>query len=171
MLQKNVYIYRTLLIKENLLFLKGRHNQTALTIKTYLPHLELADLSNKLYACEMNPETKYYTERIDHLKIAAGICQETGLIEEVDRQVGSSEQKVSSGKATHAVELSALGFSRRALCLIPDYLYSKSVGGLIEPGWGVLPGSSMNFEKLHDRKPLFAYRLWFIPSAKVFMTI
>jgi hypothetical protein len=39
----------------------------------------------------MNPETRYETERIDHLGIVAGICQEIGLIEEIDRQVGPSE--------------------------------------------------------------------------------
>lgn len=82
----------------------------------------------------MNPETKYYTERIDHLKIAAGIYQETGLIEEDNSQDGSSVHNVSSWKATHAVVLSALGFSRRALYLVPDYLYSKPLGVLIEPG-------------------------------------
>ncbi|MBE0697717.1 MAG: DUF4277 domain-containing protein [Anaerolineaceae bacterium] len=32
----------------------------------------------------MNPETRYETQRIDHLGIVAGICQEIGLIEEID---------------------------------------------------------------------------------------
>lgn len=62
----------------------------------------------------MNPVTRYKTERIDHLGIVAGICQEIGLIEEIDRQVGPSEQKVSVGQGTQAMVLNSLDFSSRA---------------------------------------------------------
>jgi transposase len=82
----------------------------------------------------MNPETRYETQRIDHLGIVAGICQEIGLIEEIDRQVGPSEQKVSVGQGTQAMVLNALGFSSRALYLMPDYLHNKPVDILIGPG-------------------------------------
>jgi transposase len=82
----------------------------------------------------MNPETRYETQRIDHLGIVAGICQEIGLIEEIDRQVGPSEQKVSVGHGTQAMVLNALGFSSRALYLMPDYLHNKPVDVLIGPG-------------------------------------
>ncbi|MAT42740.1 MAG: hypothetical protein CL609_10390 [Anaerolineaceae bacterium] len=41
----------------------------------------------------MKPETRYETERIDHLGIVAGICQVIGLIEEIDRQVGFKRTK------------------------------------------------------------------------------
>jgi transposase len=82
----------------------------------------------------MNLETRYKTERIDHLGIVAGICQEIGLIEEIDRQVGPSEQKVSCGQGVQAMVLNALGFSSRALYLMPDYLHTKPVDLLIGPG-------------------------------------
>ena len=82
----------------------------------------------------MNPEAEYKTERIDHLGIVAGICQEIGLIDEIDRQVGASEQKVSCGQATQAMVLNALGFSSRALYLMPDYMHNKPVDVLIGPG-------------------------------------
>jgi hypothetical protein len=82
----------------------------------------------------MNPETRYETQRIDHLGIVAGICQEIGLIEEIDWQVGGSEQKVSVGQGTQAMVLNALGFSSRALYLMPDYLHNKPVDVLIEEG-------------------------------------
>ncbi|HVN55659.1 MAG TPA: IS1634 family transposase [Anaerolineaceae bacterium] len=82
----------------------------------------------------MNSESRYETERIDHLGIVAGICQEIGLIEEIDRQVGSSEQKVSCGQGVQAMVLNALGFSGRALYLMPDYLHNKPVDVLIGPG-------------------------------------
>jgi hypothetical protein len=73
----------------------------------------------------MEPETKYHTDRIDHHGIVAGICQEIGLIEEIDRQVGSSEQKVGCAQGTQAMVLKALGFSSRALYLMPGYMHNK----------------------------------------------
>lgn len=82
----------------------------------------------------MNPETRYETQRMDHLGIVAGICQEIGLIEEIDRQVGPSEQKVSCGQGTQAMVLNALGFSSRALYLMPEYLHNKPVDVLIGHG-------------------------------------
>jgi hypothetical protein len=75
----------------------------------------------------MNPETRYETQRIDHLGIVAGMCQEIGLIEEIDRQVGPSEHKLSVGQGTQAMVLNVLGFSSRALYLMPDYLHNKPV--------------------------------------------
>ena len=82
----------------------------------------------------MNPETRYETQRIDHLGIVAGICQEIGLIEEIDRLVGRGEQKVSVGQGTQAMVLNALGFSSRALYLMPEYMQNKPVDVLIGPG-------------------------------------
>ncbi len=82
----------------------------------------------------MPPETRYETQRIDHLGIVAGICQEIGLIEEIDRQVEPSAQKVSVGQGVQAMVLNALGFSSRALYLMPDYLHNKPVDVLIGPG-------------------------------------
>ena len=82
----------------------------------------------------METETRYETERVDHLGIVAGICQEIGLIEEIDQAVGMSEQKVSCGQAAQAMVLNALGFSSRALYLMPDYMKNKPVDILIGPG-------------------------------------
>jgi len=82
----------------------------------------------------MNPQTRYETQRIDHLGLVAGICNEIGLIEEIDRQVGASEQKVSCGQGVQAMILNALGFTSRALYLIPDYLQNKPVDLLIGSG-------------------------------------
>jgi transposase len=102
----------------------------------------------------MNPETRYETQRIDHLGIVAGICQEIGLIEEIDRQVGPSEQKVSVGQGTQAMVLNALGFSSRALYLMPDYLHNKPVDVLIGPG---LVAEDFNDDSLgRSREALYA---------------
>ena len=69
----------------------------------------------------MNPEDRIETQRIDHLGIVAGICQEIGLIDVIDRQVGQSERKVSCGQGVQAMVLNALGFVSRALSLIHLY--------------------------------------------------
>jgi transposase len=82
----------------------------------------------------MSAEPKYETQRIDHLGIVAGICQEISLIEQIDGQVKASERKVSCGKGTQAMILNALGFVGRALYMTPDYLENKPVDLLIGPG-------------------------------------
>ncbi|MBI3942395.1 MAG: IS1634 family transposase [Chloroflexi bacterium] len=81
----------------------------------------------------MNPEQRYETCRLDHLGIVAGICREIGLVEQIDQSVGQTERKVSSGQAVVAMVLNALGFSSRALYLMPDYLKNKPVDILISP--------------------------------------
>lgn len=77
---------------------------------------------------------RYETRRIDHLGIVAGICREIGLIEQVDQQVKSSERKVSCGQAVQALVLNALGFTSRALYLVPDYLKNRPVDLLLGEG-------------------------------------
>lgn len=81
----------------------------------------------------MRAEPTYETQRIDHLGIVAGVCQEISLIEQIDGQVKASERKVSCGKGTQAMILNALGFVGRALYMTPDYLNSKPVDLLIGP--------------------------------------
>ena len=63
----------------------------------------------------MSAEATYETQRIDHLGIVAGICQEISLVEAVDALVKASERKVSCGQGTQAMILNALGFVGRAL--------------------------------------------------------
>jgi hypothetical protein len=56
----------------------------------------------------------------------AGICHEIGLIEVIDQAVGSSVCKVSCEVlVVQAMVLNALGFSSRALYLMPQYLANK----------------------------------------------
>ena len=82
----------------------------------------------------MSAEPVYETQRIDHLGIVAGICQEISLIEQIDGQVKASERKVSCGQGSQALILNALGFVGRALYLTPDYLANKPVDLLLGPG-------------------------------------
>ena len=81
----------------------------------------------------MSATPTYETQRIDHLGIVAGICQEIGLIERIDSQMKTNGRKVSCGQATQAMILNALGFVGRALYLMPDFLHNKPVDVLIDP--------------------------------------
>ena len=81
----------------------------------------------------MKDERTYETQRIDHLGIVSGICQEISLIEQIDTKVKPNGRKVSCGRATQALVLNALGFVGSALYLMPDYLDQKPVDLLIDP--------------------------------------
>jgi transposase len=82
----------------------------------------------------MSTEQSFETKRIDHLGIVAGICHEIGLIEAINQAVGPSERQVSCGAAVQAMVLNGLGFTSRALYLMPQYLDNKPVDLLIAPG-------------------------------------
>lgn len=77
---------------------------------------------------------RYETRRIDHLGIVAGVCREIGLIEQVDARVRASQRKVSSGQAVQAMVMNALGFTSRAMYLVPDYMRNRPVELLVGDG-------------------------------------
>jgi transposase len=80
-------------------------------------------------------EYEYQTERIDHLGIVAGICQQINLIEVIDGCLPTpSERKVRCGQATQVMVLNALGLSGRALYLMPEYMHNKPVDLLVGAG-------------------------------------
>jgi hypothetical protein len=81
----------------------------------------------------MSAKPTHETQRIDHLGIVAGICQEIAQIETVDALVKASDRKVSCGQGTQAIILNALGFVGRALYLMPNYLRNKPMDLLIDP--------------------------------------
>lgn len=79
-------------------------------------------------------EETYSTQRLDHLGIVAGICQQIGLVEQIDTYIGATERKVSVGEAVQAMVLNALGFVESALYLTPEFFHNKPVGLLIREG-------------------------------------
>jgi transposase len=81
-------------------------------------------------------------ERLDHLGIVAGICQEIGLAAYVDEVAGPSQQQVSVGTATVAMILNGLGFSNRRLYLVSQFFATKPVEHLL--------GAGITAEMLHD---------------------
>jgi transposase len=110
----------------------------------------------------VSQEVEYQTERLDHLGIVAGVCQEAGIAEWLDKQAGDSRRSVSIGKATVAMVLNGLGFSNRQLYLVPQYFENKPVEHLL--GEGITAdmlnddclGRTLDWLYEHDVTTLFA---------------
>ncbi len=51
----------------------------------------------------MQSTESYVYERVDHLGIVAGVCEEIGIAAYVDRRAGETKQYVSMGRATVAM--------------------------------------------------------------------
>jgi transposase len=81
-------------------------------------------------------------ERLDHLGLVAGICQEIGLAQFLDAVAGPTQQQVSVGTATVAMILNGLGFSNRRLYLVSQFFATKPVEHLL--------GAGITADMLHD---------------------
>ncbi len=101
-------------------------------------------------------------ERLDHLGIVAGVCQEIGLVEYFDRLDEREHARVSLGQAVLAMVLNGLGFSNRRLYLVPQFFEHKPIERLIGPG--ITPedlnddclGRALDWLTAHDLTALFA---------------
>ena len=110
----------------------------------------------------MSSEESYINERLDHLGIVAGVCQEMGLAAWLDAQDPTHRQQVSVGTATVAMILNGLGFSNRQLYLVPQYFANKPVEHLL--GAGIKAemlnddclGRTLDWLYAHDPTKLFA---------------
>ncbi len=78
-------------------------------------------------------EESYINERLDHLGIVAGVCQEIRLASWLDAQEPENRQQVSVGTTTVAMVLNGLGFSNRQLYLVPQFFANKPVEHLLGP--------------------------------------
>ena len=102
------------------------------------------------------------SERLDHLGIVAGVCQEIGLSAYLDAVAGPTEQQVSVGTATVAMILNGLGFSNRRLYLVPQFFATKPVEHLLGPGISAellhddCLGRTLDWLYAHDPTTLFA---------------
>src|SRR5438105_1053540 len=90
----------------------------------------------------MQETEEYVNERLDHLGIVAGVCQEIGLAAWLDAQALERRQQVSVGTATVAMVLNGLGESLRQLYLVPQFFVNKPVEHLL--------GAGMTAEMLND---------------------
>ncbi len=72
---------------------------------------------------------------IDHLGIVAGVMDEIGLVEQIDRLLGTHEQeRLSSGQLVKAMILNGLGFVSAPLYLFQEFFEGKATEHLIAPG-------------------------------------
>src|SRR2546428_151355 len=110
----------------------------------------------------MEGTEEYVTERLDHLGIVAGVCQEIGLADWLDAQESGSRQQVSVGTATVAMILNGLGFSNRQLYLVSQFFANKPVEHLLGPGITAemlnddCLGRTLDWLYAHDLTKLFA---------------
>jgi Domain of unknown function (DUF4277) len=61
----------------------------------------------------MSQAAAYLPERLDHLGIVAGVCQEIGVAAYLDKLDTGYHERASVGTATVAMILNGLGFSNR----------------------------------------------------------
>src|SRR5271165_1041624 len=73
-------------------------------------------------------------ERMDHLGIVAGVCDEIGLVDYFDALDTHWHARVSLGQAVKAMVLNGLGFSNRRLYLFPQFFANKPLEELLGPG-------------------------------------
>lgn len=86
----------------------------------------------------MTTQPEILVQDIDHLGIIAGIIDEMGLVEEIDRQLGTpQQQQVSAGQVIKAMILNGLGFVSAPLYLFEQFFVGKATEHLL--GEGVRP--------------------------------
>ncbi|BAC91290.1 gll3349 [Gloeobacter violaceus PCC 7421] len=84
------------------------------------------------------PPAEIQVHNLDHLGIVAGIIDSIGLVEEVDRLLGTHPQEhVSCGQVLKGLILNGLGCVSAPLYLFEQFFVGKATEHLIGPG--VLP--------------------------------
>ncbi len=77
-------------------------------------------------------------KNIDHLGIVAGIVDQIGLVEEIDRHIKKHPQQlISTGQVVKAMILNGLGFVSAPLYLFKEFFVGKATEHLL--GKGILP--------------------------------
>src|SRR5512147_712306 len=84
----------------------------------------------------MAPPLQYKSYTLDHLGVVAGMCDELGITELIDRVIVQDRDKrtVSVGTGVKAMILNGLGFVNRALYLTPHFFEGKPLDRLLGPG-------------------------------------
>ena len=77
-------------------------------------------------------------KNLDHLGIVAGIIDQIGLVEEIDRQIPKHpQQRISTGQVVKAMILNGLGFVSAPLYLFSEFFVGKATEHLL--GEGIKP--------------------------------
>ena len=78
------------------------------------------------FAREVACVANFAVERLDHLGMVAGVCQEMGLVEYFDGLDEREHARVSLGQAVLAMVLNGLGLKHRRLYLVPQFFTHKA---------------------------------------------
>jgi transposase len=83
--------------------------------------------------------TRYAVQDMDHLGLVAGMVDELGLVERIDRLIPQDleQRHLSVGLVVKAMILNGLGFIQRVLYLMPRFFQNKPLDRLLGPG--ILP--------------------------------
>jgi transposase len=84
----------------------------------------------------MQPQQSYRTQVLDHLGLVAGMFDELGIGDVIDRatQQNPEMRMVTAGHAVKAMVLNGLGFVNQTLYLVPRFFQNKPTARLIAPG-------------------------------------
>jgi transposase len=83
----------------------------------------------------MSPESQIDVQDLDHLGIIAGIVDDIGIVEIIDRELGKHpHEKVSAGQAVKAMILNCMGFLTSPLYLFSEFFAGKATEHLIGTG-------------------------------------
>jgi transposase len=89
----------------------------------------------------------YRTQVLDHLGLVAGMFEELGITDVMDRATKQDPamRMVIAGHAVKAMVLNGLGFLHQQLYLVPHFFQDKPISRLIAPG---IQASHLNVEPL-----------------------
>jgi Domain of unknown function (DUF4277) len=78
----------------------------------------------------------YQSQSLDHLGLVAGMFEELGIGDVIDRAIAQDMTKrtVSLGHAVKAMILNGLGFVNQQLYLVPSFFQHKPTERLVGPG-------------------------------------
>jgi transposase len=83
----------------------------------------------------MKPEIQIDVQDIDHLGIIAGIIDEIGIVEIIDKELGThSQEKVSAGQVVKAMIINCMGFLTAPLYLFSEFFRGKATEHLMGKG-------------------------------------
>jgi transposase len=79
---------------------------------------------------------QYRTQVLDHLGLVAGMFEELGITEVIERATKQDPdmRMVTAGHAVKAMVLNGLGFINQQLSLVPHFFHNKPISRLIAPG-------------------------------------
>ncbi|MFM7787625.1 MAG: DUF4277 domain-containing protein, partial [Microcystis panniformis] len=84
---------------------------------------------------KMTSEIQIDVQDIDHLGIIAGIIDEIGIVEIIDKELGTDvREKVSAGQVVKAMIINCMGFLTAPLYLFSEFFAGKATEHLIGKG-------------------------------------